>query len=160
MKPRSIPRGEHPGYMPDLALAVVVHLAVVVPVLVPLLAQWIRHQPGAGEPITALLAQPAPEKPTAPASAVPYKRAAEQKINRLWRGANHGVAANRACLVHVGVRADGTVVLARIARSSGSPAFDESVLRAVRASSPLLPPPDGVLRSGIYEFDLLFDPSD
>lgn len=150
------------GYAPDFALALIVHVAIMAPVGIPLLVQWIGHRSGHNEPIIALLAEPEKKPPVKavshPPATVPYQRVAEQKISQLWRGAHHGLAANRTCLVHVGVRADGTVLLARIARSSGSLRFDESVLQAVRASSPLMPPPDGIAHGGVYEFDLLFDP--
>jgi colicin import membrane protein len=58
------------------------------------------------------------------------------------------------CTVHVRMIPGGTVVDARVTKSSGDAAFDHSAETAVLKSSPLPTPPDPSLR----EFDFIFNP--
>ena len=60
------------------------------------------------------------------------------------------------CLLYVRQRQDGTIVDVRIKSSCGSPALDDSVLRAMRKSSPLPLPDD--LRVFDEELEFVFEP--
>ncbi|MGH8530877.1 MAG: cell envelope integrity protein TolA [Nevskiales bacterium] len=60
------------------------------------------------------------------------------------------------CLLYVRQRQDGTIVDVRIKSSCGNPALDDSVLRAMRKSSPLPLPDD--LRVYDEELEFLFEP--
>jgi colicin import membrane protein len=60
------------------------------------------------------------------------------KGNWAWAGAKRSLKA----LVRFGVKENGEIVGVKITQSSGDLLFDESVLRAVRKSSPLTAPPE------------------
>lgn len=60
------------------------------------------------------------------------------------------------CLLYVRQRQDGTIIDVRIKSSCGSPALDDSVLRAMRKSSPLPLPDD--LRVFDEELEFVFEP--
>jgi periplasmic protein TonB len=69
-----------------------------------------------------------------------YKSQVEAIIKRNWTW----VGANPDLTIRVGFRIanDGQIADLRVADGSGDASFDESVLRAVRISSPLPPPPE------------------
>jgi TonB family protein len=69
-----------------------------------------------------------------------YKNQVESiiKQNWTWVGAN----PNLTVRVGFGIEADGQVTNARLVSSSGDPGYDQSVLRAIQASSPLPAPPE------------------
>ena len=69
-----------------------------------------------------------------------YKNQVEAIIKKNWTW----VGANPDLTIRVGFRIanDGQIADLRIADGSGDASFDESVLRAVRISSPLPPPPE------------------
>jgi TonB family protein len=60
------------------------------------------------------------------------------KNNWAWAGPKRSLKA----LVHFGVKENGEIVGVKIIQSSGDPLYDESVMRAVRKSSPLTAPPE------------------
>jgi TolA protein len=60
------------------------------------------------------------------------------KANWAWAGPKRSLRA----LVRFGVKDNGEIVGIKIVQSSGDPLFDESVVRAVRKSSPLTAPPE------------------
>lgn len=61
-------------------------------------------------------------------------------------------------LVRVGP--GGTVLIVELTRSSGNPAYDNAVDRAIRKSEPLPLPPDGALLNRFRELELVFRPAD
>jgi colicin import membrane protein len=60
------------------------------------------------------------------------------KANWAWAGPKRSLRA----LVRFGVKENGEIVGIKIVQSSGDPLYDESVIRAVRKSSPLTAPPE------------------
>jgi TolA protein len=81
-----------------------------------------------------------------------YKNRVERQIKDAWRWAgNHDLEAE----IHFGVTDTGEVINVRLARSSGDPTFDTSAERAVRAASPLPPPPEAY-RDEFRDFQLVF----
>jgi colicin import membrane protein len=83
-----------------------------------------------------------------------------QMINRIkqawaWAGANRTLEAT----VRFNITENGGVVNVRITRPSGDPSYDASVERAVRAASPLLPPPE-TYRKEFSDVELVFRPED
>jgi colicin import membrane protein len=60
------------------------------------------------------------------------------KNNWAWAGPKRNLKA----LVRFGVKENGEIVGVKIIQSSGDPVYDESVLRAVKKSSPLAAPPE------------------
>jgi colicin import membrane protein len=60
------------------------------------------------------------------------------KENWAWPGQKGSLKA----LVRFGIKDNGEITGMKIAEPSGDPAFDESILRALRKSSPLPPPPE------------------
>jgi colicin import membrane protein len=69
-----------------------------------------------------------------------YKNQVEGIIKRNWTW----VGTNPNLTVKVGfrIREDGEIVDVRILQSSGDAGYDQSVLQAIRASTPLPPPPE------------------
>ncbi len=61
--------------------------------------------------------------------------------------------------VHFGVRESGEIVALRIVQASGDITFDDSVIRAVRKTSPLPPPPENYRRD-FMDVELTFRPKD
>ena len=94
-------------------------------------------------------AVPAETPPSAPRSPAP---SAEERLadyrRRLWLHlAAHAPAApagSGTVSVVFGVDARGALLFARLARSSGRPAFDRAGLASVRAAVPLPAPPEGI----------------
>ncbi len=103
----------------------------------------------------------APAKPARPPASADtqYKGASSRRVLQHWKTPPVGIAEGLTCVLSLKVLADGTIADVRIVRGSGSSAFDESALQAVRNASPLAPPPRDALRGGIYEFELLFNPA-
>ena len=69
-----------------------------------------------------------------------YFRTVQQKVKDAWTfpGGSNDLSAD----VEFSIGAEGTLNGVKIAKSSGDPAFDESVLRAIRRAAPFPPPPD------------------
>jgi colicin import membrane protein len=62
-------------------------------------------------------------------------------------------------VVRFNIKDSGEISGLKIIQPSGNPSFDESVLRAVRKSNPLPPPPEA-LRKEFSEVELTFRPED
>jgi TonB family protein len=60
------------------------------------------------------------------------------KGNWAWAGPKRSLKA----LVRFGVKENGEITGVKIVQSSGDPLYDESVIRAVKKSSPLTAPPE------------------
>lgn len=83
-----------------------------------------------------------------------YRNQLESRLKRSWAWAgNHQLEA----VVRFRIAADGQIFDVRITRSSGDPAYDESVLRAVRAINPLSPPPEAY-RKEFSDVEYTFTP--
>ncbi|MDO8323663.1 MAG: energy transducer TonB [Phenylobacterium sp.] len=97
--------------------------------------------PSGAAPGAASAALPQTPRPSAEDRLADYRR-------RLWAHlAAHAPAAppgSGTVSVVFGVDPRGALLFARLARSSGRPAFDRAGLASVRAAVPLPPPPDGV----------------
>jgi TonB family protein len=61
--------------------------------------------------------------------------------------------------VHFGIRDNGEIVGLKIVQPSGDRTYDESVLRALRKSTPLPPPPESY-RSEFMDYTITFTPKD
>jgi len=77
------------------------------------------------------------------------------KENWAWVGQR----ANLKVVVQFGIRENGEIVGLKIVQPSGDPSYDESVLRAVKKSSPL-PAPPASYRKDFAEVELTFRPRD
>jgi colicin import membrane protein len=77
------------------------------------------------------------------------------KDNWAWVGQR----SNLRVVVHFNIKDTGEVVGLRIVQPSGDPSYDESVLRAVKKSSPLPAPPETV-RQDFADVELSFRPKD
>lgn len=78
------------------------------------------------------------------------------KENWSWVG---GQRSNLRVVVHFGVKENGEIVGLKIMQPSGDPSYDESVLRAVKKSSPLPVPPEAY-RKDFAEVQVTFRPQD
>lgn len=67
--------------------------------------------------------------------------------------------AGLSCIIQVRTLADGTVVEARVTKSSGDAAFDRSAESAVKKASPLPMPSDSKVAAELRSFTFRFDPS-
>jgi colicin import membrane protein len=84
--------------------------------------------------------------------------------NRLWRMIQDnwvwvGQRSNLKVVVHFGIKDNGEVIGLKIVQPSGDPSYDESVLRAVRKSSPLPAPPESY-RKDFADVELTVRPKD
>ena len=77
------------------------------------------------------------------------------KENWAWVGQR----SNLRVVVHFGIKDSGEIVGLKIVQPSGDPSYDESVLRAVKKSSPLSPPPE-TYRRDFADVELTFRPRD
>ncbi len=77
------------------------------------------------------------------------------KDNWAWVGQR----SNLRVVVHFNIKDNGEIAGLKIVQPSGDPSYDDSVLRAVRKSSPLPPPPETV-RQDFAEVELSFRPKD
>jgi TolA protein len=77
------------------------------------------------------------------------------KDNWVWAGQR----SNLRVVVHFNIKDNGEIVGLRIVQPSGDPSYDESVIRAVKKSSPLPAPPEAV-RQDFAEVELSFRPKD
>jgi colicin import membrane protein len=77
------------------------------------------------------------------------------KNNWVWVGPR----SNIKVVVHFNIRDNGEIVGLKIVQSSGNSSYDDSVLRAVRKSSPL-PALGENIRNGFSEVELAFRPED
>jgi colicin import membrane protein len=77
------------------------------------------------------------------------------KDNWAWVGQR----SNLKVVVHFGIRETGEIFGLKIVQPSGDPSYDESVLRAVKKSSPLPAPPESY-RKDFADVELTFRPKD
>ena len=77
------------------------------------------------------------------------------KNNWVWVGPR----SNIKVVVHFNIKDNGEIVGLKIVQSSGNSSYDDSVLRAVRKSSPL-PALTENIRNGFSEVELAFRPED
>ena len=77
------------------------------------------------------------------------------KDNWTWVGQK----TNLKVVVHFSIKDNGEISGLKIVQPSGDPSYDESVLRAVKKSSPLPPPPDSS-RKDFADVELTFRPKD
>ena len=77
------------------------------------------------------------------------------KENWAWVGQR----SNLRVVVQFGVKENGEIVGLKIVQPSGDPSYDESVLRAVKKSSPLAAPPENY-RKDFADVELTFRPRD
>ena len=77
------------------------------------------------------------------------------KENWAWVGQR----SNLKVVVHFGIKDSGEIIGLKIVQPSGDPSYDESVLRAVKKSSPLSPPPE-TYRKDFADVELTFRPRD
>lgn len=77
------------------------------------------------------------------------------KDNWVWVGQR----SNLKVIVHFGIKDNGEIVGLKIVQPSGDPSYDESVLRAVKKSSPLPAPPESY-RKDFSDVELTFRPKD
>jgi len=77
------------------------------------------------------------------------------KDNWTWVGQR----SNLKVVVHFGIKETGDIVGLKIVQPSGDPSYDESVLRAVKKSSPLPAPPESY-RKDFADVELTFRPRD
>lgn len=69
-----------------------------------------------------------------------YYRAVQQKIKESWTFP--GGSSDLTAAVEFGIGPDGTLQGVKISKGSGDPAFDDSVVRAIKRAAPFQPPPD------------------
>jgi colicin import membrane protein len=77
------------------------------------------------------------------------------KNNWVWVGQK----GNLSMKVHFNIKDNGEIVGLKVVQPSGNASYDDSVLRAVRKSSPLPPPPETVRKDG-SDVELTFRPED
>lgn len=77
------------------------------------------------------------------------------KDNWVWAGQR----SNLKVIVHFGIKDNGEIAGLKIVQPSGDPSYDESVLRAVKKSSPLPAPPESY-RKDFSDVELTFRPKD
>ena len=77
------------------------------------------------------------------------------KDNWAWVGQR----SNLRVVVHFSIKDNGEIAGLKIVQPSGDPSYDESVLRAVKKSSPLPAPPENY-RKDFAEVELTFRPRD
>jgi colicin import membrane protein len=78
------------------------------------------------------------------------------KENWAWAGQQR---SNLRVVVYFGIKENGEVTGLRIVQPSGDPSYDESVLRAVKKSSPLAAPPENY-RKDFADVEITFRPQD
>jgi colicin import membrane protein len=78
------------------------------------------------------------------------------KENWAWVG---GQRSNLRIVVHFNIKENGEIIGLKVVQPSGDLSYDESVVRAVKKSSPLPPPPESV-RKDFSEVELTFRPRD
>lgn len=78
------------------------------------------------------------------------------KENWAWVGQQR---SNLKVVVHFGIKENGEIIGLKILQPSGDPSYDESVLRAVKKSSPLTAPPESY-RSDFADVQITFRPQD
>jgi TolA protein len=77
------------------------------------------------------------------------------KENWAWVGQR----SNLRVVVHFSIKDNGEITGLKIVQPSGDPSYDESVVRAVKKSSPLPPPPES-FRKDFADVELTFRPKD
>ncbi len=69
-----------------------------------------------------------------------YYSSVQDKIKKAWNFT--GGSSDLTAVVDYAIGSDGTLTGVKIAKSSNDPAFDDSVLRAIRRAAPFAPPPE------------------
>jgi colicin import membrane protein len=85
-----------------------------------------------------------------------YRNRMLETIKTNWSWAGRG---NLKVVVHFSVKENGEILGLKVVQPSGDPSYDESVLRAVKKSSPLSAPPESY-RKDFADVELLFRPQD
>jgi colicin import membrane protein len=70
-----------------------------------------------------------------------------------------GQRSNLAVVVHFAIKDNGEIVGLKVVQPSGDQSYDESVLRALKKSSPLPAPPDAY-RKDFADVEITFRPRD
>ena len=83
-----------------------------------------------------------------------YRNQLETRLKQAWAWAGN---RDLEAIVHFRIGEDGHIFDVRITKSSGDAAYDESVVRAVRAVSPLPPPPQAY-RKEFSDVEYTFTP--
>jgi colicin import membrane protein len=88
-----------------------------------------------------------------------YKNRMEDTIKRNWVWPGQRSNRKLGVTVRWSVQDNGEIVGLKIVQPSGDPAYDDSVVRAVRKSSPLPPVPEGLAKD-FAEVEYTFRPED
>lgn len=88
-----------------------------------------------------------------------YKNRMEDTIKRNWVWPGQRSNRKLGVTVRWSVKDNGEIVGLKIVQPSGDPAYDDSVVRAVRKSSPLPPVPEGLAKD-FAEVEYTFRPED
>jgi colicin import membrane protein len=88
-----------------------------------------------------------------------YKNRMEDTIKKNWVWPGQRSNLKLRVTVHYNIKDNGEIVGLKIVQSSGDPAYDDSVVRAVRKSSPLPPIPQGLAKD-FEEVEYTFRPED
>ena len=88
-----------------------------------------------------------------------YKNRMEDTIKRNWVWPGQRSNRKLGVTVRWSVKDNGEIVALKIVQPSGDPAYDDSVVRAVRKSSPLPPVPEGLAKD-FAEVEYTFRPED
>jgi colicin import membrane protein len=88
-----------------------------------------------------------------------YKNRMEDTIKRNWVWPGQRSNLNLRVTVRYNIKDNGEIVGLKIVQPSGDPAYDDSVVRAVRKSSPLPPIPEGLAKE-FAEVEYTFRPED
>lgn len=86
-----------------------------------------------------------------------YQNRMLSSIKHNWAWVGH--RSSLKVVVHFSIRDNGEITGLKIIEPSGDPSYDESVLRAVKKSSPLPPPPENS-RKDFADVELTFRPKD
>jgi colicin import membrane protein len=88
-----------------------------------------------------------------------YKNRMEDTIKRNWVWPGQRSNRKLGVTVRWSVKDNGEIIGLKIVQPSGDPAYDDSVVRAVRKSSPLPPVPEGLAKD-FAEVEYTFRPED
>lgn len=85
-----------------------------------------------------------------------YQNRMLETIKGNWAWAGRG---NQKVVVHFSIKDNGEIIALKVVQSSGDASYDESVLRALKKSSPLAAPPEAY-RKDFADVELTFRPQD
>jgi TonB family protein len=88
---------------------------------------------------------------------IAYQNRLVNTIKANWAWAGH--KSDLKVVVQFGIKENGEVAGLKVTQRSGDPTYDESVLRAIRRSSPFSPPPESH-RKEFADVEMTFKPSD